>query len=912
MSIFNHLPSYLIYQRFALFMGALMLCFAGYSQVEELPQDTIKRNIPGRVDSVVSPIVGKVNQVVTPFRVTMSKDSLDAKVEYGSLDSNYFDNKAKQVHLFGEAYVRYKDLELTADYIIVDLDSSIATAQGRLDSLGRMRGEPHFKMGQEEFSFKKMRYNFQTRRGIIYEALTKEADLYIHARKTKFVAADPDQGIQDDILYAKGGLITSCDHPHPHFGIRASKVKTIPDKLAVVGTSHLEILGIPTPLVLPFGFYPISDTRKAGIIFPRDYEQSQQLGFGIRDLGYYMPISDWADVKVLTDVYFNGTWGVGFNSNYVKRYKYRGSVDLRYSHRVTEPFNHYRKQKTNSFSIRLSHNQDPKSNPYSTLGGSINIISNNFDNLNYNDAQSVFTNSYSSNFSYTRSFLNKPYSFSASFNHSQNTQNHQVIINAPDLNFRLNRIYPFRRKNFVGKEKFYEKIGFQYSVGARGQVQALDTTLFRQQTWDNAQYGAQHKANVFMNFNVLKYFNVTPNIDYGETWYFKTRERTFRFDPTDPSFVRNDTIWYPDSSGYIIVPDTINPGIIGDTLNPGFKSFRSYSASVNVNTQLFGQLYFKKGWLRGVRHVIKPTIGFTYSPQSPDNYYQHVPVSVYYPDSTRAFSVFDNLLYSVRPVNIKQASITYSLTNLLEAKLFSRADSTEKRVKLFDNINVSGNYNMAADTNKFSPVNISGTTRLFKGITTISLGATYSFYDKYDNGFISKEFYWKTKGAPLRFDNLRIRFSTRIRVSDVLSIFSPNEKTKEEKIKDSGKLPDKRDHFSNMLNEFSINHEFQVFRMGRVGRDTTLITTNSINVTGSMRLSPNWSLRIGNIGYDFNSKELTYPDFGIARDLHCWQIAFNCQPTRGTYAFFIGVKPGTFEFLKFPNRRNNYDSSFGF
>lgn len=895
----------------------LLVCMVGLwnfgnAQVEEVPQDTIPRNIPGKVDSVVSPIVGKVTAVVTPFQVTMSKDSLDAKVEYGSLDSNYFDNKAKQVHLFGEAYVRYKDLELTADYIIVDLDSSIATAQGRLDSLGNMRGEPHFKMGEEEFSFKKMRYNFQTRRGIIYEALTKETDLFIHARKTKFVAADPETGQHDDILYARGGLITSCDHPHPHFGIRASKIKTIPDKLAVVGTSHLEILGIPTPLVLPFGFYPISDTRKAGVIFPRDYEQSPQLGFGIRDVGYYLPISDWADLKILTDIYFNGTWGVGLNSNYVKKYKYRGNVDLRYAHRVTEPDGTYKKLKNNSFSIRISHNQDPKSNPYSTLGGSINIQTNNFDNLNYNDAQSVLTNSLSSNFSYTRTFLNKPYTFSAAFNHSQNTQNHLVIINAPDLNFRLNRIYPFKRKNGVGNERFYEKIGFQYSVGAKGQVQALDTLLFDSTTWDNAQYGAQHRANVFMNFNMFKYFNVTPNIDYGETWYFKTQDREHIFDPTDPAFVRPDTIWYPDSSGFIIVPDTISGGIIRDTLEDGFKAFRSVSASLNINTQLFGRIEFKQGWLRGIRHVIKPTIGFTYTPQSPSSYFQRVGVSAYYPDSTRLLSVFDNLLYSSRPTLDKQANITYSITNLLEAKLFSRKDSTEQRVKLFDNINVTGSYNIAADTNRFSPVNISSTTRLFKGITTISMGATYSFYDKYANGLISKEFYWNTKGAPLRFDNLRMRFSTRIRVSDVLSIFSPNEKTNEEKIKDSGAIPDKRDLFSQMLNEFSISHEFQIVRMGRVGRDTTAITTNSINMQGSMRISPNWSIRFGNIGYDLIRKELTYPDLGIARDLHCWQIAFNVQPTRGTYSFYIGVKPGTFEFLKFPNRRNNYDSSNGF
>jgi lipopolysaccharide assembly outer membrane protein LptD (OstA) len=226
----------------------------------------------------------------------MSPDSLDATVEYGSLDSNYLDNQTHKVHLFGKAFVKYKDLFLQADYIVVDLDSSIATAVGRLDSLGKLTGNPEFKMGDESFSAQRMRYNFRKRKGIIYHALTKENDLFIHGEKTKFVAGGSDSGHQDDILYGKGALITTCDAETPHYGIRALKIKTIPDKLAVIGPSNLELFGVPTPIWLPFGFYPVSETRTAGIIFPRDYERSPQQGFGVRDVGYYFPVKDWADV----------------------------------------------------------------------------------------------------------------------------------------------------------------------------------------------------------------------------------------------------------------------------------------------------------------------------------------------------------------------------------------------------------------------------------------------------------------------------------------------------------------------------------------------------------------------------------------------------------------------------------------
>ena len=278
---------------------------------DTIPGNVVPKDFGIRPDSL---------QPVEEIHIRISPDSLDAKVDYGSVDSNYLDNSTKKVHLYGQAYVRYKELSITADYIVVDLDSSIATAEYRLDSLGKPKGIPEFKMGDEQFQAKKMRYNFKTRIGKIYEALTKEGDLYIHGEQTKFVA-NADTITHDDILYGKRALITTCDAEHPHFGIRASKIKTIPDKLAVVGSSNLEIFGIPTPVWLPFGFYPVSETRRAGIIFPRDYERSQTFGFGLRELGYYLPLSDNIDLKLVGDIYFNGTWGAGVISNYVKKYK---------------------------------------------------------------------------------------------------------------------------------------------------------------------------------------------------------------------------------------------------------------------------------------------------------------------------------------------------------------------------------------------------------------------------------------------------------------------------------------------------------------------------------------------------------------------------------------------------------------
>lgn len=850
------------------------------------------------------------------IHITMSPDSIDAKIEYGSVDSNYLDNETRRVYLYGQAYVRYKDLSLKADYIVVDLDSSIATAEGRLDSAGQLVGKPEFSMGDETFNAEKMRYNFQSRRGFIYNVVTTERDLFILGEQTKLVSGGSEPGQEDDVLYNKGALITTCNAPHPHFGIRASKVKTVPDKLAVVGASHLEIFGVPTPVWLPFGFYPISATRTAGVIVPSDYERSENWGFGIKDFGYYFPVKDWAEVRLLADIYFNGSWGTSIHTNYVRKYKYRGSINLGYSNRINELSNSYKTNVDKSFSIQWSHSQDSKANPYQTVGGSINIQSNNYQSLNYNDAQSALTNTYSSNFNYSRTFPDKPYSFTAGFNHSQNTNSHIVTINAPQLDFRLNRIYPFKSKTRPGPDQWYEKIAFQYSGTGRAQLIGTDTLLFQKETWDNAQWGIQHKASANVNFSAFKYFNFTPSIDYGETWFTKTREYDYNFDANDTNFVRIDTIFRPDSS-YILQPDTISYGKVESSLDPGFETFRSISASMSMNTQIFNTIQFGKGWLRGIRHVIKPGIGFSYTPKSPEGYYQESKFSELFPDSTQLYNRFDRLMYSVQPIDIDRANINYSITNLFEAKYFSKGDSTEKKLKLFDNINLSGSYNIAADSFRFSPLNINGNTRFFKGITTVTIGATYSYYGRFDNGKLDKNLYINTSNKLLRFENSRVRISTGITLKQVLDFINGRKddgSPKKGTIKPgpgSNKLPERGDKLFDLLNLFRISHEFGVTRMWMSGPDTTFITTNNLRMEGRFQMTPNWGVRIGNIGYDFLSKTLTYPDIGLIRDLHCWELSFDFQPERNTYSFHLGVKPGSFDFLKWSTNRGNYDT-FGF
>lgn len=865
------------------------------------------------------------------FNVRYSDGGLDAPVIY-SADSMKMDMAENAVYLYKNASVKYSDLNLTADYIVFYMDSSEAVATGLPDSTGRMAGIPHFEEGAQAFDAVKMRYNFKTQKGIIYEAVTKEADLYIHGAKTKFVGAGSDTTIQEDHIYNMGALITTCDLAVPHYGIRSSKIKTIPSRLAVIGPSNLEINGVPTPLWLPFGFFPVTSGRRSGLLFPSNYEYSETWGFGLRDVGYYFPFSDYADLKVLGDIYFNGSWALKAQSSYKKRYRYSGTIAPEYSRRKNEIAGDYRQETTTTYSIRVNHTQDPKAHPYSKLGGSISIQTRNHNSLNYNDANSALTSSYSSNFNWNRSFPDKPYTLSIGMNHSQNTRTGQVTINAPNVDFRVNRIYPLKSQKRVGKEKWFEKISFQYTGNSRTRFMAIDSTLFTQETWDNKQFGVQHRANSDLSFDILKYLHVTPSINYEEIWFFKTTEKHFLFD--EDADIVFDTIYNPlDSTDFQIVADTLMYGSVVDSIESGFIPYRHFSTGVSVNSQIFGTVQFKKGWLRGLRHIIKPTFSLFYEPETSMRYEDSVRVDIRPDRDFQQYSVLTGGLYSAPLVRDSRATLSYSFNNIFEAKFWSKKDSTEKRLKLFNNLVVGGSINLSAESFKFSPVDVRGTTRFFKGITNLSIGARFDPYEINEDGFRIDTFVLDSRGKLLRFDNAQFRLSSRFSFGQIFDLFKSEDKKEKEKQEEetdtdaeeleagpqgqqklgsSGGIS-AQSRFLDLFRQFSISHNMVISSVANPkGPVETMVNVNSINMTGSMQLTENWSIRVGNIGYDFQQKRLTYPDIGFSRNLHCWTMSFNWQPQRGTYLFHIGVNPGSLDFLKVPYSKNTQDTFGGF
>ncbi len=878
-----------------------------------LPADTIPRDSTG----VLLDSLRIASDTLLPelLKVTYSKDSLEAEVDYNAQDSMIYDIASKKIHLFGEAVVSYQSIKLEAAHIILDWNTNIVTAEGMPDSLGRPAGLPVFADGEQNFTADRMRYNFNTRKGVVYDVTTDYNDLVVLGKKSKFITGETPKDtseIRKDIIYSENAIFTTCTHPEPHFGIRSKRQKVVPNKLVVVGPSNLEIMGVPTPLWLPFGFFPISSGRRTGLLFPRDYEYSPSWGFGLRDIGWYFPLGEHFNLSLTGDIYIKGTWGVRAQSNYNRRYKYSGNFVIGYDKRRQEAGDGTITSPT-SFRLTWSHNQAASAHPTNRFGGSINFQTNNYQSRVFNDASNVLQNQLNSNFSFTKNWQDKPLTLSVAFSHSQNNRDSSITVNFPNIQFVTQTLYPFRRKQQLGKRKWYEDITFRYQGETRSTFMGKDTSFFSTETLRNARIGAKHTMNTGTSFKVFKYFSLNPSVNYQEVWNFKTLQRNFIED------IQYDTIFNSSTGEEEISVSRF--GEVMDTLVNGFRPYRTYSAGVSLNTQIYGTLRFKKGSLRGLRHVIKPSLNFGFAPNylNEDLRYFDYVQDVFIEDEFDRYSVFQGGVYGSPPASDQQMAIGYTINNLFEAKVLSRRDSTEKKVKILDNFIVSGQYNFAADSLKWSQVSMRGNTRLFKGMTNIIMNATFDpyirEYDKFGRATRVNRTVWQDRKRPVEFVRANLRMTTNITVQKLRALFEGKEEEVVEDIRpeEGGQGRQRRERpvetdFLSLFDNFRVSHNIAL-EWDRIGpqRDTFEITTHSIDLRGSIQLTERWSINISRIGYDFKTQRVTYPSLGFSRDLHCWQMGMNWAPTRGTYNFFIQVKPGSLDFLRIPYDQNNAD-----
>ncbi len=872
------------------------------------------------IDSTRSKAIIKPDSTALPYSI--SKDAIKDEVIYVAKDSSWTDIITKKVHLYGAASVDYGPIKVQADSIVIDFEKNIIEAYLIQVKKGRTGPKPTFIGEGNTFTFESMRYNYETKKGEVIHAVTQEGEFNMVGSKTKYISGLTDSlgNKEDDRIYNEDAIITTCNHDPPHFGIRASKMKFVPKKLAVLSVAQLEIEGVPTPLFLPFGFFPLIKGRSSGLIFPSSYDYNEQLGLGFRDVGYYWPLGPYADLKITGDIYTRGSWGIRGTTDYKKLYAYTGNVSIGYRNDIQDNNETGKTLSQTAFSLRVRHAQDSKAHPYRRIGGDINFQTNRFEQRNNFNAASQLNNTISSNFSFTHDMPGTPFRFAAEFRHSQNTNTRIMDITLPNISLRMNTIFPFKPKN-VTKENWTHNIALQYNSELRNFVKVADTLLFTQQTLDNLQTGIQHKAGVNTNFRVLKYFNLSPSVNYEEVWLTKQYTRKFEG---------------------IEILDTITEELLGyeaptESFESKFGVYRDFNTAVSLNTQIFGKINGGKGFFRGVRHIVKPNVSFGYRPATRERYQEVVDTD------TRSkfnrpinYSRYTNSPFGTLSGGEEQLALSYGISNIIEAKYWSKKDSIEKKIRLFDNIGINGSHNFLNDTLPWSAVSMGGNTTILKGLTNFNFNTIFTPYVYDEKGRITNQSVWADKKRPLDFVSLNGQFTTSITFGRIVEIIlgkndatkssiateaanagkkgdkltPADDRTQGENLEDVPKRQYEVPSLADWFNNFSFSHALNFSLRSLPRGDTFELSSHTISVSGSIPLTKNWDLNIGNIAYDIKNKALPAPFFGLSRDLHCWQMSFSWSPDYGTYSFFIGVKSSSLSFLKYDYGQRSANSIF--
>jgi len=849
------------------------------------PLDTILKN-EIIADSLSAENDSLINNDSSFARIPISKDTIDSDVAYSAQDSIVYDVEGKKVHLYGQAVAKYKAIELKSDYIEYDWATSTLTAEMNKDSTGNPVGYADFSDGASSYKAKKLAYNFKTTKGKVYQVMTQEGEGYVHSEAVK---RQPNNE-----WYGYKGKYTTCNLEHPHFYFRANRMKVVPDKVIAAGPTNLVIADVPLPVYLPFAIFPIRKGQRSGILLP-EYGEERSRGFFLRNGGYYFAISDYFDLALRGDIYTSGSWAVKTNSVYKKRYKYNGSVRLDFAqNRLGEPegpdFN-----VSNDFRVNWSHSQDAKTALNSRFTANVNFGSSSYDkNFSY-DKERILNNTLASKISYSKSWAGKPFSLSLNASHDQNLNTGAINLQLPVLSFGVSRIQPFQSKKGIVKHRWYNDIGFSYNFEAQNVLSGVDSTFLEKETLKHARYGIRHSVPVSSSFKLFKYFTLSPRFNYTERWYFKSIEKSW------------------DASTVIIDDDTINGRVVIDTTF-GFKAARDFNMGASFTTKLYGQLNFK-GKLKAIRHVFTPSLNFNYVPDfglAHWGYYKTVQVDTL--GRTEEYSIFENVGIYGSPPNGLVGSIGLNLNNVLEMKLFSKKDTIkhEKKIALLESFNLSGNYNLAADSLNLSTIAISGRTSFAQSKVSLDFGFTLDPYTVDSNNRRINKFVFTDERHFTRLSNARFSLSTRFQSKQAKTpeVQHPEQASEEEK-KMVVQNPDLYYDF-NIPWSFSLSYRLGLSK-GEFGNPGEFnISYNSVDFNFDANITPKWKMNV-QTGYDFDKMDFVYTSLSVIRDLHCWVLKFDWVPypiEYQRYAMQLNVKSSILQDMKLTKKKDRFDSSF--
>ena len=835
--------------------------------------DTLRKNLPfsstdttrKKGDSTARDSSGLIAQSDT-LNYKVSQDSLDAPITYSAEDSGVLDIPLKQFILYGKGNTKYTDLDMSAATIRLDQGKQMMYAYGAMDTSGNPMDKPKLVQGGMTSYSDSIMFNLKSQKGLTKSTYLQEGEMYVYANTIKKVS--------NDVLYAFRGRFTTCNLDTPHFAFRTKKMKIINNKLAVSGPTFPEFEGVPLPIGIPFGIFPLNRGRHSGFLAP-SFEANEDFGLGLVNGGFYKVINDNMDVTLRSNLYSYGGYTLNASSRYLKRYRYTGGLNLSYNH--TKILNRSGTTKeeftqNNSFMINWSHSRDSRARPGTNFSASVNAGSTKFNRYVPNNNMVNFNNQLSSSINYTKDWRGK-YNLSVNANHNQNNVTRLINLNLPTVNFSAITFYPFQKKEQVGEAKWYEKLGIAYTGNIQNQVAFYDSAFNFRRVLDTAQWGATHNIPITLSLPSLGPVQVSPSVSYEERWYGQKIERGW-----NSSLKKVDT-----------------------TISRGFYTARQMSFGISASTRIFGTYQFgKNSKVNAIRHEIRPTFSLNYKPDFMKKYYYNVQI-----DSTGQnffrFSQFDGGLNG----SFSEGSfggIGFGIDNTLEMKVRDKTDTSEgatKKVKLLDGFGFSGSYNLVADSFKLSPLSFYLRSNLFEKIN-ITASATLDPYEFDARGFRRDKLMWTGTNFSLgRITNGSVAVSTSFR-SKTKDGKDPEQQIPQDEYMTSDEQQRQLDMVRNNPAEYtdfnipwSVQLSYSLNFSRQFVSSYTNITTqvySNVSINGDFSLTDKWKMG-GTTYYDFKTAKIQTLSMFISREMHCWQMSINLIPIGLYRSFNISISP---------------------
>ncbi|MGB5434826.1 MAG: putative LPS assembly protein LptD [Maribacter sp.] len=882
---------------FVLLYGVLPLC-AQEGRTLPLP-------IKAEKDTIIAPLFLDASRIDSIKVDSAQNDSTKNKpsilpetIKYKAKDSIKLNQKEHTIYLYNEAEIYYQDIELKAGIIVMDYLKNEVYAGRIKDSLGNYTQMPFFKQGEKEVIPDSIRFNFDTQKALIWNSRTEQqAGLGQLGSDIMRVYAQVTKKENDSVYFlSEAKLTTSKDTIDPDYYIRVRKAKLIPKKKVIAGFSNLYIADIPTPIALPFAYFPLTVGQTAGLLMPT-FGNDPDKGYFFQNAGYYLPISDYADLALTGDLYTNGSYGIRMQSAYAKRYRYSGNINFRYENLVTSQLGFSDYARSSIYNLQISHSQDQKASPNSQFSASVNLGSSSYyrNSLLQQNLPSTQNNTLSSSISYSKTFPAYPsVNMSLAATHSQNTNTESIEMTLPTIQASMERIFPFAKRDGI-KKGMIQNINFQYNVNAQNKLSTNDDDFLTSRMFDDAQVGAKHSIPLSTNFKIAKFFSVTVGANYNDVWALETFGQRF------------------DDEENEVVTDTLS----------GFARYNTYNFSASVGTTLYGTFNFgEDNRIQAIRHVMRPSLSYGYAPSFEQFYDEYIDGD----GEVVQYSKFQGTLNGAPSLG-QSNSLSFSLANTLEAKVRSR-DSTgtePKKVSILSNFNISTGYNMEADSLRLSPLSLNGGTSILDNKMSINFSAGLDPYAVDNNGTRINTFNIDNGGSLFRLTNANLNVGYSI--SNETFGKKSGEKRKEDLGNDdyvaqsggrtdglfgrandfnslgsdNGEKDKDEQDVENPIYATTIPWDFRLAYSATYSNASQQneFSSHSLMFSGDISLTPSWKVGVSS-GYDFKNKGFTLTQLRFERDLKSFALRFNWTPF-GVYErwyFFIGIKSSILSDLK--------------